>query len=49
MDTLGVASVVKRLADLNSRFPGRFEPAPILVQMAEANERFYPAEGKPVR
>jgi 3-hydroxyacyl-CoA dehydrogenase/enoyl-CoA hydratase/3-hydroxybutyryl-CoA epimerase len=49
MDTLGVAAVVKRLEALNARFPGRYEPAPILVRMAEANERFHPAEGKPAR
>jgi len=48
MDTLGIGEVVKRLEELNGRFPGRYEPAPILARMARANERFYPAEGKPV-
>ncbi len=49
IDTLGSADVVKRLRALNSRFAGRYEPAPILVRMAETNERFYPAEGKPAK
>jgi len=48
MDTLGVGEVVKRLEELNGRFPGRYEPAPILVRMARAGDRFYPAQGKPV-
>ena len=40
--------MVRRLEELNLRFPGRYEPAPILVRMARAGERFYPVEGKPV-
>jgi 3-hydroxyacyl-CoA dehydrogenase/enoyl-CoA hydratase/3-hydroxybutyryl-CoA epimerase len=46
MDTLGIADVVKRLEALNVRFPGRYEPAPVLVQMARAGEKFYPGTGK---
>jgi len=42
IDTLGAAEVVKRLEDLNDRFPGRFEPAELLVSMARRGERFYP-------
>ncbi len=42
MDTIGVAELVKRLEDLNDRFPGRFEPADILVQMARRGDKFYP-------
>jgi hypothetical protein len=42
MDTIGVAELVKRLEDLNGRFPGRFEPADILVSMARRGETFYP-------
>ncbi|MEO8193322.1 MAG: fatty acid oxidation complex subunit alpha FadJ [Gemmatimonadales bacterium] len=41
MDTLGIADVVKRLEELNDRFPGRFEPAELLVSMARRGERFY--------
>jgi 3-hydroxyacyl-CoA dehydrogenase/enoyl-CoA hydratase/3-hydroxybutyryl-CoA epimerase len=48
MDTLGIGEVVRRLEDLNSRFPGRYEPAPILVRMARAGDKFYPATGKRV-
>ena len=42
MDTIGISELVKRLEDLNDRFPGRFEPAEILVSMARRGERFYP-------
>ncbi len=42
MDTLGIGAVVKQLDELNSRFPGRYEPAPVLTRMATAGERFYP-------
>lgn len=42
MDTIGIAELVKRLEDLNDRFPGRFEPAEVLVSMARRGERFYP-------
>jgi 3-hydroxyacyl-CoA dehydrogenase/enoyl-CoA hydratase/3-hydroxybutyryl-CoA epimerase len=41
MDTLGIAEVVNRLEALNDRFPGRFEPAELLVSMARRGERFY--------
>jgi len=43
MDTLGAAALVEQLEELDARFPGRFEPAPILVDMARRNGRFYPA------
>jgi 3-hydroxyacyl-CoA dehydrogenase/enoyl-CoA hydratase/3-hydroxybutyryl-CoA epimerase len=42
MDTLGIAEVVRQLEELNDRFPGRFEPAELLVSMARRGERFYP-------
>jgi 3-hydroxyacyl-CoA dehydrogenase/enoyl-CoA hydratase/3-hydroxybutyryl-CoA epimerase len=42
MDSIGIADLVKRLEDLNDRFPGRFEPAEVLVSMARRGERFYP-------
>jgi 3-hydroxyacyl-CoA dehydrogenase / enoyl-CoA hydratase / 3-hydroxybutyryl-CoA epimerase len=41
MDSLGAAEVVKRLEELNDRFPGRFDPAELLVSMARRGERFY--------
>jgi 3-hydroxyacyl-CoA dehydrogenase/enoyl-CoA hydratase/3-hydroxybutyryl-CoA epimerase len=47
-DTLGVDRVVLLLEELDKRFPGRFQPAEILLDMAHRKERFYPAEGKPV-
>ena len=42
MDTVGVAQIVRQLEELNDRFPGRFEPAELLVSMARRGERFYP-------
>jgi len=42
MDTIGIGELVKRLEELNDRFPGRFEPAELLVSMARRGERFYP-------
>jgi 3-hydroxyacyl-CoA dehydrogenase/enoyl-CoA hydratase/3-hydroxybutyryl-CoA epimerase len=44
MDSLGIRIVVQRLEDLNARFPGRFEPAELLLDMARRNEAFYADE-----
>ncbi len=44
MDSLGVNIVVQRLEDLNARFPGRFEPAEILLEMARRRQVFYADE-----
>ena len=44
MDALGVNIVVQRLEDLNARFPGRFEPAEILLDMARRRQVFYADE-----
>ena len=44
MDTLGVKIVVQRLEDLNARFPGRFEPAELLLEMSRRNQSFYSSE-----
>ena len=41
MDTLGIKIVVQRLEDLNARFPGRFEPAEMLLEMVRRNQVFY--------
>jgi 3-hydroxyacyl-CoA dehydrogenase/enoyl-CoA hydratase/3-hydroxybutyryl-CoA epimerase len=48
IDSVGAATVVRQLEELNTRFPPRFEPAALLVEMARDGRRFYPAEGKPV-
>lgn len=42
MDSLGLQIVVQRLEDLNARFPGRFEPAEMLLEMARRKQVFYP-------
>jgi len=44
MDALGIKIVVQRLEDLNARFPGRFEPAELLLDMARRNQSFYADE-----
>lgn len=44
MDSLGVKIVVQRLEDLNARFPGRFEPSDLLLEMARRNQSFYASE-----
>jgi 3-hydroxyacyl-CoA dehydrogenase/enoyl-CoA hydratase/3-hydroxybutyryl-CoA epimerase len=41
MDAVGVSIVVQRLEDLNTRFPGRFEPAELLVDMVRRRQTFY--------
>lgn len=48
VDARGVAEIVAELEALDGRFPGRFTPAEILVNMARGSKRFYPAEGRPV-
>jgi 3-hydroxyacyl-CoA dehydrogenase/enoyl-CoA hydratase/3-hydroxybutyryl-CoA epimerase len=44
MDSLGIQIVVQRLEDLNARFPGRFEPSELLLEMARRKQVFYPDE-----
>ncbi|MBL0940076.1 MAG: fatty acid oxidation complex subunit alpha FadJ [Gemmatimonadaceae bacterium] len=42
LDTLGAANVVAQLDALESRFPGRFEAAALLREMASSGRRFHP-------
>jgi hypothetical protein len=42
MDHIGTAQLLQALEELNVRFPGRFEPAPLVADMARTNARFYP-------
>lgn len=48
VDALGADEILSRLDTLDGRFPERFKPAAILVEMARTRARFYPAEGRPV-
>jgi 3-hydroxyacyl-CoA dehydrogenase/enoyl-CoA hydratase/3-hydroxybutyryl-CoA epimerase len=48
VDSVGAARIVDELEALDDRFPGRFTPAPLLVEQARANKRFYPAHGHPL-
>lgn len=48
IDSVGVAVIVRQLEVLNGAYPGRFAPCDLLVRMASASTRFYPASGKPV-
>ena len=48
VDTIGAASIVRQLQELNTRHPPRFEAAELLVEMARSGKTFYPTEGRPV-
>ena len=48
VDAVGVDEILSQLDTLDGRFPDRFKPAPLIVEMARAHKRFYPAEGRPV-
>jgi 3-hydroxyacyl-CoA dehydrogenase / enoyl-CoA hydratase / 3-hydroxybutyryl-CoA epimerase len=48
IDAVGVDEILSQLDTLDGRFPERFKPAPLIVEMARAHKRFYPAEGRPV-
>ena len=41
-DRLGLKTVVARLNALESKLGRRFKPCPLLVQMAEQGQTFYP-------
>ena len=41
IDAVGAAEVVRQLEELNDRFPGRFEPAELLVSMARRGDWFH--------
>jgi len=47
-DAVGVEEILGWLDTLDGRFPQRFKPAPLIVEMARTRRRFYPAEGRPV-
>jgi 3-hydroxyacyl-CoA dehydrogenase/enoyl-CoA hydratase/3-hydroxybutyryl-CoA epimerase len=42
LDTIGLPVALAQLEALNLRFPGRFEPAALLREMADAGRRFHP-------
>jgi 3-hydroxyacyl-CoA dehydrogenase / enoyl-CoA hydratase / 3-hydroxybutyryl-CoA epimerase len=48
VDSVGVATILEQLELLDVRFPGRFSPAGVLVELARARGRFYPAKGQPL-
>ncbi len=48
VDTVGAASMLRRLEELDERHPGRYTPAPLLRDMAQRGARFYPEKGRPV-
>ena len=41
IDAMGIADIVAQLEELNGRFPPRFAPSDLLVEMARSNLRFY--------
>ena len=48
VDAVGADEILSRMDTLDGRFPERFKPAALLVEMARTRARFYPAEGRPV-
>lgn len=48
VDSEGVDEILGRLDTLDGRFPERFKPAEMLVEMSRGRKRFYPAVGRPV-
>ena len=48
VDTIGAASILRQLQELNTRHPPRFEAAELLVELARSGKTFYPTEGRPV-
>jgi len=48
VDATGAEEILGRLDTLDGRFPERFKPAALLVEMTRSHKRFYPAEGRPV-
>jgi 3-hydroxyacyl-CoA dehydrogenase/enoyl-CoA hydratase/3-hydroxybutyryl-CoA epimerase len=45
IDAVGPAEIVRQLEALNDRFPPRFAPAELLLDMARKDARFYPHTG----
>lgn len=48
VDTVGAATVVRLLDELNLQFPGRYEATRLLREMAARGALFHPAGSKPV-
>ena len=48
VDAVGADEILSQLDTLDGRFPERFKPAAILVEMTRTRARFYPADGRPV-
>jgi 3-hydroxyacyl-CoA dehydrogenase / enoyl-CoA hydratase / 3-hydroxybutyryl-CoA epimerase len=44
IDSESVGKIVDQLEELDARFPSRFTPAPLLVEMARARRSFYASE-----
>ena len=41
VDVLGASETLRRVRTLEQRFGARFEPAPLLIEMARSGRRFY--------
>ena len=48
VDAMGVDEILGQLDTLDGRFPERFRPAELLVELSKNRDRFYPATGRPV-
>jgi 3-hydroxyacyl-CoA dehydrogenase / enoyl-CoA hydratase / 3-hydroxybutyryl-CoA epimerase len=47
VDTVGIGTIVRQLQELNVRYPTRFEPSAVLLDMARSGARFYPEGSRP--
>jgi 3-hydroxyacyl-CoA dehydrogenase/enoyl-CoA hydratase/3-hydroxybutyryl-CoA epimerase len=47
VDYIGVDEFLSRLDTLDGRYPERFKPAELLVEMAHSRQRFYPTDARP--
>jgi 3-hydroxyacyl-CoA dehydrogenase/enoyl-CoA hydratase/3-hydroxybutyryl-CoA epimerase len=47
VDSVSASRIVDELEELNTRFPGRFEPAEGLLEAARSRRTYYPAHARP--
>jgi 3-hydroxyacyl-CoA dehydrogenase/enoyl-CoA hydratase/3-hydroxybutyryl-CoA epimerase len=47
VDSVSAPRIVDQLEELNTRFPGRFEPAEGLLEASASRRTYYPAHGRP--
>ena len=48
VDSVGTGTIVEQLETLDVRFPDRFTPSGVLMELSRSQGRFYPAHGHPL-